>query len=173
MAEPPDQMPAAAGRGHLRASHADREQVIDVLKAAFVHGMLAKEELDARVGQAFASRTHGELATLIADLPAGLIVARPPGKTITAQAASPGKQVLLWGSWVVVLLTIGFMLGAFPVSPVFALVVGVLPLLIGVPVAGTLTLDAWREKRSDGQLPPGPARSGQRLGVGRDTATGH
>jgi len=41
-AEPPDQMPA--GRGHLRASHADREQAVGILKAAFVQGMLAKDE---------------------------------------------------------------------------------------------------------------------------------
>ena len=43
MAEPRDQMPAAAGHGHLPASQADREQVIGVLKAAFVQGMLAKD----------------------------------------------------------------------------------------------------------------------------------
>jgi DUF1707 SHOCT-like domain len=172
MAEPPDQMPAAAGRGHLRASHADREQVVDVLKAAFVQGRLTKDEMDARVGQAFAARTHGELATLTADLPAGLAGAVPPSKAVPAQATSSANKALLWGSWVVVLLTIGFMLGASLASPYFALVVGVLPLLIGVPVAGGLTLDAWREKRSHGQLPPGPARSGQRLEVERDTATG-
>ncbi len=29
---------APAGRGHLRASHAEREHVIEVLKAAFVEG---------------------------------------------------------------------------------------------------------------------------------------
>jgi len=28
----------AAGRGHLRASYADREQVVGTLKAAFVQG---------------------------------------------------------------------------------------------------------------------------------------
>jgi hypothetical protein len=37
MAEPPDQMPPA-GRGHMRASHADCERVIGTLKAAFVQG---------------------------------------------------------------------------------------------------------------------------------------
>jgi hypothetical protein len=36
MAGPQD--PAAAGRDRLRAGHADREQVIDTLKAAFVRG---------------------------------------------------------------------------------------------------------------------------------------
>ena len=51
MAEPPYQMPAAVGRGYLRASHADREQVIGILKAAFIQGRLTKGELDVRVGQ--------------------------------------------------------------------------------------------------------------------------
>jgi len=50
-AGPGDEIAAgAAGRSHLRASHADREQVIDVLKAAFVQGRLTKAELDLRVG---------------------------------------------------------------------------------------------------------------------------
>jgi Domain of unknown function (DUF1707) len=78
MAEPPDQMPAAAGSGCLRASHADREQVIGTLKAAFVQGMLAKEEFDLRVGQTFAARTYAQLAVITADLPAGLTIAKPP-----------------------------------------------------------------------------------------------
>jgi DUF1707 SHOCT-like domain len=60
MAESPEPAPAAMGRGHLRASQADREQVIDILKAALVRGMLTKDEFDLRVGQAFASRTGGE-----------------------------------------------------------------------------------------------------------------
>src|SRR5215831_9156742 len=68
----------AGGRGHLRASHADREQVIGTLKAAFVQGMLAKDEFDLRVGQALASRTYADLTALTADLPAGLTAAKPP-----------------------------------------------------------------------------------------------
>ena len=55
--------PLGRGRGELRASHADREQVIGTLKAAFVQGMLAKDEFDQRLGQAFAARTHRELAS--------------------------------------------------------------------------------------------------------------
>ena len=78
MLGPGDVTAAAGGRGHLLASHADREQVIGILKAAFVRGMLAKDELDLRVGQTFASRTYAELATLIADIPARLTAARPP-----------------------------------------------------------------------------------------------
>jgi uncharacterized protein DUF1707 len=77
MAEPGDQI-AAGGHGHLRASHADREQVIGTLKAAFVQGMLAKEEFGLRVGQTFAARTHAQLAAITADLPTGLAIAQPP-----------------------------------------------------------------------------------------------
>jgi Domain of unknown function (DUF1707) len=57
----------AGGGGHLRASHADREQVIHTLKAAFVQGMLAKDDFDLRVNQMFASRTCAELAAVVAD----------------------------------------------------------------------------------------------------------
>ena len=77
MAGPGDEIAAGAGgRGHLRASHADREQVIGTLKAAFVQGLLEKDEFDLRVGQAFASRTYAELAAVVADIPAGLTTAR-------------------------------------------------------------------------------------------------
>ena len=62
----------------MRASHADREQVIETLKAAFVQGRLDRDEFDLRVGQTFASRTYAELAALTADIPARLTAARPP-----------------------------------------------------------------------------------------------
>jgi hypothetical protein len=60
-----------AGRFGLRASDADREQVIDALKTAFVRGRLTKDKLDAGVGQALTSRTYAELAVVTADIPAG------------------------------------------------------------------------------------------------------
>jgi hypothetical protein len=61
---PGNERAAPQGRdgGELRASHADREQAIGLLKAAFVQGMLAKDEMDLRVDQAFAARTYAELA---------------------------------------------------------------------------------------------------------------
>ena len=54
--------------GRLRATDADREQVIDVLKAAFVQGRLTKDELDARADRALAAQTCADLAALTADL---------------------------------------------------------------------------------------------------------
>jgi len=81
MAGPGDEKAATAvGRGRLRASHADREQMIDTLKIAFVQGRLTKAEFDARVGQTFASRTYAELAAVTADLPVGLAVVPPSRK---------------------------------------------------------------------------------------------
>jgi len=86
---------AAAGRGHMRASQADREHVIDRLKAAFVQGRLTKDELDQRAGQAFASKTYAELAALYADLPTG--ATRSPSQPARAQGWSLGdKKVLKW-----------------------------------------------------------------------------
>jgi hypothetical protein len=73
MAGPGDEIAAGVGgRGRLRASHADREQVIEVLKGAFVQGRLDRDEFDLRVGRALASRTSAGLAALTADIP-------PPG----------------------------------------------------------------------------------------------
>ncbi len=78
MAGPGLEIPAGAGgRSRLRASHADREQVIGVLKAAFVQGRLDRDELDTRLGRTLAARTRAELAALTADIPAGLTVTPP------------------------------------------------------------------------------------------------
>ena len=49
--------PAAAARNRLRAGHADREQLIETLKDAFVQGRLSRDELGARAGRALAART--------------------------------------------------------------------------------------------------------------------
>jgi Domain of unknown function (DUF1707) len=78
MAGSGDERAGTSGRGRLRASHADREQVIEVLKAAFVQGRLDRDEFGLRVGRALASRTYRDLAILTADVPARLARARPP-----------------------------------------------------------------------------------------------
>jgi hypothetical protein len=68
----------AGGLSGLRTSRAEREQVIDVLKAALVQGRLTKGEFDVRVGQVLASRTYAELGALTADIPDGVTDSRPP-----------------------------------------------------------------------------------------------
>ena len=67
---------SVGGGGHMIASQADREQVLDALKAAFVQGRLTKDELDRRVGHVLA--TYAELDALTADLPAAPIQTRLP-----------------------------------------------------------------------------------------------
>ena len=59
----PDDLPG------LRASHADRDRVVDALRVAGGDGRLSAEELDTRLESALSARTLGELAELTADLP--------------------------------------------------------------------------------------------------------
>lgn len=89
MTGPGDEMATAAGRSDLHASRADRDQVVELLKAAFVEDRLTKEELDARVGQALASRTCADLAAVTADIPAGLIAGQPPREPARVQDRPP------------------------------------------------------------------------------------
>ena len=71
------------GRNELRASHQDRDRVVELLRVAAGDGRLTAEELDQRLEAALTARTYGELATLTADLPL-------PGAAIShASATSP------------------------------------------------------------------------------------
>jgi hypothetical protein len=92
----------AAGHGQLRASHADRDEVVDQLKAAFVAGQLTRDELDARVGQALASKTFAQLAPLTADIAAAPIAAAPLPKRPRAQTRPLGSRVLRSGATAVI-----------------------------------------------------------------------
>ena len=160
MAGPGDEIAAAAGRGRgeLRASHADREQVIGTLKAAFVQGMLAKDEFDLRAGQTLAARTYADLAVLTADLPAGLATARPPEPP--RESANKKKKAVAalacaTSGWVGIL----FALPPIPDGP-FAVSVGLLMfVLCGAVSTGWLLLfHAWLDGRAGGKpgrgLPP-------------------
>ena len=101
MSGPGEEITAGAGgHGRMRASHADREHVIGVLKVAFVQGRLEQDEFDLRVGQTFAARTYGELAAVTADLPAGLAAAQPP-----QPARAPGEGRVLRPAIVITVAT--------------------------------------------------------------------
>src|SRR5829696_3074637 len=56
-------------RGELRASHEDRDHVVDQLRIAAGDGRLTADELDERLERAIQARTYGELETLVLDLP--------------------------------------------------------------------------------------------------------
>jgi Domain of unknown function (DUF1707) len=92
MAGPGDEAATAVaqGCGGLRASDADREQVIGALKAAFVAGRLTEDEFGERVDRVYASRTCAGLAEVTADLPTALTTARSP------RAPWRGTKRALW-----------------------------------------------------------------------------
>jgi len=170
MAGPGDEVSAGAGgRGHLRASHADREQVIGTLKAAFVQGLLAKDEFDLRVGQTLAARTYADLAALTAGLPAGLAAAKPPQPA----RAQGGQKVLRPGRWIAVATAAYAGAWAYELflsphggdNPSFPpLILGGFLIYLGMLTAcvGAIIVN-WQDKRSGGQPPrrPGPGASGQ------------
>jgi hypothetical protein len=163
MAGPGDEIAATEGRsrGDLRASHADREQVIGSLKAAFVQGMLAKDEFDQRVGQAFAARTCAELAVLTADLPVGPIAAQSP-KPVRTQGEQP---VLRPGPALAVATALYAGVWAFtflpswptdaegdPPAPIIMLFFSttLIYLFVSVIAVGFM-IAGWREKRAGGR----------------------
>lgn len=167
---------AAAGHGRLRASHADREHVIDTLKTAFADGRLDKDELDDRVGQALAARTYAELATVTADIPVRQAEAPPPRR-----AARPpvNKQAVKWG-----LVAAGamvppamFVTAAYTGSPLYLLAMPLLLIeLIVAILFVTITLARQhrdRSRASRGQLPPRPGQPDLVAEAERHGSTGH
>ncbi len=84
--------------GELRASHEDRDRVVELLRVAAGDGRLTAEELDERLEVALSARTFGELSALTADLPAAAAAARPKDVVrIDCQSARAKRD----GRWVV------------------------------------------------------------------------
>ena len=148
--------------GRLMASDANREQVIDTLKAAFSRGGLTKEELDLRTGQTFAARTCAELAALTADLPAGLTRTQLVRKPAQAQPRQPVDTAVVWSAWGLItpalfaaIVAIGDPTPADnkPIEKILSLVT--LAYFIAWLAVGAQMLGTWHQQRS-------------RLGAGRD-----
>jgi hypothetical protein len=153
----------------LRASHVDREQAISALKAAFVHGRLAKDEFDARVGQALAARTHAELAVITADIPAGVPVGTagvPVGTADGQPARGPDPPALSVKSGVCVTVSAAMLAavlwaaawsaGSAAASAAALAVTGVV--IFTLFVTGYQLRESRHHGRSAQSLPPGPAR---------------
>ena len=120
---------AAAG---LRASRADRERVIDLLKAAFVQGRLDRDEFDVRIGHALASRTYGELAAVTADIPAELTGALPRRPSVRARRQIPFNTAVTGGACMAGLVNGGMVAALLIRSPV------VVVLFVVFAVIGTI-----------------------------------
>ena len=172
MTGPGDERAAAAGHGHLRAGHADRDQTVSVLKAAFVQGRLAQDEFEQRLGQALTSRTYADLSAVTADLPAGLIPATPPVPVVRDPVHREGVKVIAGLTamctvfWLAVAVRDTGASNFFGSSLFFVLIV--LTVMPGMPAA-LLLLHARLEKRASspslqGRPPGGGGRPGQRTG---------
>jgi hypothetical protein len=166
--------PAVAGRDPLRAGHADREDVIETLKNAFVHGRLTKDELNRRVGQALATRTYAGLAALTADIPpapAAAVPTRPPAPARRRPLASAAAKS---GICLIVAFP-AFLVGSYfdPFGPWRAVmdVLAVCGLWTAVGIMGFALFTAWDQKSPRRQLPPRPGgqalQAEHRSGVGR------
>ena len=84
----------------MRASDADRDRVLDLLREAAADGRLTAVEFDERMEAALSSRTFGELAVLTADLvPAP--GAAPAQAEDVVRIDQRGGSVRRAGGWVV------------------------------------------------------------------------
>lgn len=128
---------AAAASGHMRASDADRDRVVDALKAAYIYGSFTSEELAARTGQALAARTYADLAAVTAVLaerrpaPPSPVTHPPARKRVSRKAVALGAGAVVlppaltaafltfYGGFIILFLVtfIGAVVTAVPISP--------------------------------------------------------
>ena len=151
------EMAAGRGRGRLRASDADRERVIDTLKAAYVYGLVTKDEFDARASQAFASRTRAELTLVTADLPAGQQppwLARARGHALAGANVRPSDRAIMATAIVAGLAWVAAVF-AGPVLPLAGPLAlsGTVSALVSLLLLG-IQMRSRRTRRPGGQLPP-------------------
>jgi Domain of unknown function (DUF1707) len=175
----------AASRDQLRAGHADREQVIEALKDAFVHGRLTRDELDVRAGRALSAQTRDDLAALTADIPA----VPSAGRGRAGAAADPARRWPLAraaakssGCLVLALALVLFAANVLdphglgnpyhPWSGLCALVaLGLVLTALGIFATGVAT--SVEQRRSRRQLPPRPGPGGHAMEAGQSSGTGH
>jgi hypothetical protein len=93
---PSGDRPGADPTPELRASHADRDRAVDILRVAAGDGRLTAAELDERLEAALSARTRGELAGLTADVQAS----QPQAKDLVRIDQRFG-DVTRKGPWVV------------------------------------------------------------------------
>jgi hypothetical protein len=136
----------AAGHGVPVARQADCEQVIELLKIAFVQGRLTKDEFGARVGQALASQTYAELAAVTADLPAGLTDARPPRQLARARPRLSMEAAMSAGAFALIASLAGLMAAVANRSAIGVISAAVSIAIIGTSAFGALMVAVWQDR---------------------------
>jgi DUF1707 SHOCT-like domain len=91
----------------MLAGSADRERTVGVLRAGFTEGRLTQDELDDRIGRAYAARTYGDLWALTADLPAGALPYPPalPYPQASPVAPPTAEPASTWHSAAALVIT--------------------------------------------------------------------
>jgi len=92
--------PATGGLPEVRASDADRDRVVDVLRVALGDGRLTTYEFSERMEAALSARTLGELAVLTADLASGTAHAAARAEEVV-RIDQKGGSVQRTGQWLV------------------------------------------------------------------------
>jgi class 3 adenylate cyclase len=110
----------------VRASDADRERVVELLRHHYGEGRLSDDELAERVGAAYGVRTMAELGDLTADLPS----AREHGHSRRRSALSTSVRIHLTVYIVVNVMLIGIWAASgggyfWPVWPILGWGIGV------------------------------------------------
>jgi hypothetical protein len=159
----------------MRASDADRQSVVERLRAALDEGRLKMDEYLERMGLASEAVTYGDLAPLYADLPESGSVARrepaaspapvptPPPAPVrrTGFAGLPTPLKVLWTIWGAIVLVNIVVWGL--ASATAAHVIYPWPVWVAGPWGAVLLAVSFgvTQMRHDGRtdprrLPPGP-----------------
>ena len=123
-------------RSEIRASDDERERIVSFLRDKTAEGRLTADELDERVGRAYAARTREELQRLVRDLPDPPLRRRTParrrsrGVVIAGMAGFaalrvPGLALLVvWTALALTIVMVALLaVLAVTVGPLIALVV--------------------------------------------------
>lgn len=163
-----------ADHDRMRASDADRQEVIQRLRTALDEGRLKMDEYLDRMGQASEAVTYGELTPLYRDLPETSPVAREPAAPVLPPVAGPSAvaarggfaglpaslKVLwtVWGAVVSVNLVVWVLVSATTGQLIYPW-----PLWVAGPWGAVLlaiSASVSHGRRSDPgpcRLPPGPS----------------
>jgi hypothetical protein len=94
-----------ATRKDVRASDAERDAAAAALQEHFAEGRLTLDELHERLDSVLASRTHGQLDELFADmprLPRAPVVPEPSGPPVfPARYAAVAIMIIVMAVWLV------------------------------------------------------------------------
>jgi Domain of unknown function (DUF1707) len=86
-------------RPDMRASDADRQQVVERLRGGLDEGRLKMDEYLERMELAYEAVTYGDLVPLYRDLPEARPVAKPQGAAPQAPAPAPQADVARRGAF--------------------------------------------------------------------------